>query len=381
MHPDRQRELAGRLLDLHRAGTTQLAPAARRLPAATYTDGARFERERDVLFRRRPTVACLSADVAEPGDWVATESGGVPLLVARDADGELRCFVNVCRHRASVLVDDGCGRGAARFACGFHGWTYALDGRLVGQARSCGGFDELDRAELGLVARPVAERSGLVWVRAEGDEPVDLDAVLCGVDVELDEFGFGSYHRYGSWVSTWRTNWKLLVDTFLEPYHVPVLHRDSVARYYLAAPSLVDGFGPNLRYHSLQRDFVELADLPAEEWELASRSTIEYLLAPNTVLSHSVDHLAVYRFLPTAVDRTVVELVVHTPAPVDGDAGRAHFDRTLELHQRVSGGEDFAEQERIWRALASGAVTETVVGRNEPGVIHFHDQLNALLGD
>lgn len=379
MHPERQRELVGRLLALRSGDTTHLAPHAVLNPAAEYTDPAWFETERDALFRDLPVVVCLAPDVAEPGQWVATESGGVPLLVMRGADGELRAFLNICRHRASQLLADGCGSGAKKVACGFHGWTYGLDGRLVGRPQSCGGFDEFDRAELGLVSRPVAERSGFVFVRPVGDEAIDLDDFLCGVDVELDEFGFGGYHRFGVWRSQWQSNWKLLIDTFLESYHVPALHSDSVARYYLVKPSMIDTFGPHLRYHSLQRNFAELADLPAEQWDLQSRSTIEYLLAPNTVVSHSVDHLALYRFVPTAADATAVELTMYTPEPVP-DAQRHHYDRTLELHRRVSGGEDFAEQERIQHCLASGQVTHTVFGRNEPGVIHFHQQLRALVG-
>jgi len=165
----------------------------------------------------------------------------------------------------------------------------------------------------------------------------------------------------------------------LEAYHVFALHRRSVARYYLVAPSTWDPFGPNLRYHSLQKNFLELKDLPEDQWDLESRGTIEYFIAPNTILSHSVDHIAVYRFLPRSVDETVVELTIYTPKPVESEADHEHYRRTLELHQRVSGGEDFLQQEGIQRSLASGLVKETIFGRNEPAAIHFHTALRDLL--
>jgi hypothetical protein len=131
----------------------------------------------------------------------------------------------------------------------------------------------------------------------------------------------------------------------------------------------------------LQKNFLELKDLPEDQWDLESRGTIEYFLAPNTILSHSVDHMAMYRFLPRAVDETVSELTIYTPKPVESDRERAHYQQTLELHQRVAGDEDFVQQEAIQRSLASGFVTETIFGRNEPAAIHFHDSLRALLAD
>ena len=89
--------------------------------------------------------------------------------------------------------------------------------------------------------------------------------------------------------------------------------------------------------------------------------------------------MAVYRFLPRSVDETVAELTIYTPKPVESEADQAHYRRTLELHQRVSGGEDFIQQEAIQRSLSSGLVKETIFGRNEPAAIHFHNSLRELL--
>ena len=378
MRQERQREIVRRLLALHDAKSTELAPEPLRNPAHDYTSAEHFALEQRRLFRERPVVACLSVDVAEPGSFVATDCGGVPVVVVRGDDAQLRAFVNICRHRASILLD-GHGTLNHSIVCGFHGWTYGLDGSLVGQPYSCDGFASIDRDTLSLRRAAVAERAGLVFVRAVDDRPFDLDETLCGVDDELDEFDLASYFRFDSWVSSWKCNYKLILDTFLEAYHVFALHRRSVARYYLPAPSTWDPFGPNLRYHSLQRNFLDLKELPEDEWDLDSRGTIEYFIAPNTILSHSVDHMAVYRFLPTAVDETVSELTIYTPKPVETDAERAHYRRTLELHQRVAGDEDFVQQEAIQRSLATGLVGETIFGRNEPAAIHFHNSLRALL--
>ena len=352
MHIDRQREIVGRLLALAGDDSTHLADDFMVNPVSTYTDAERFCAERDVLFRSRPIVACLSSDLAEPGDHVATDAGGVPVLIVRGDDGELRGFVNICRHRGSPLVDPGPGRVTRSFSCRFHGWVYDLEGVVVGRPFATGGFDELGGRCASLLDRPVAEGRGLVFVRGEGDDPIDVDGLLGPAATELAEFDLARFHRFDSWISAWDANWKLLVDTFLENYHVPALHQTTVARYFLVRPSLFDPLGANLRFHSLQRSILDLADRPADEWELLAHGTVEYLITPNTILSHSVDHLAVYRFLPLDVDRTRVELTVYVPMAVAelDDAGRDHYQRTIELHQRVSGGEDFVQQEATHRA-------------------------------
>jgi phenylpropionate dioxygenase-like ring-hydroxylating dioxygenase large terminal subunit len=378
MRQERQREIVRRLLDLHDAKSTELAPEPLRNPAHDYTSADQFALEQRRLFRERGVVACLSVDVAEPGAFVATDCGGVPVVVIRGDDAQLRAFVNICRHRASILLD-GRGTSGRSIVCGFHGWTYGLDGRLIAQPMSCEGFASIDPSTLSLRPAAVAERAGLVFVRAADDRPIDLDETLCGLDDELEDFELSSHFRYDTWVSSWKCNYKLILDTFLEAYHVFALHRGSVARYYIPAPSTWDPFGPNLRYHSLQKNFLELKNLPEDQWDLESRGTIEYFIAPNTILSHSVDHMAVYRFLPRSVDETVSELTIYTPEPVETEAGHEHYRRTLELHRRVSGGEDFVQQEAIQRSLASGLVEETIFGRNEPAAIHFHNSLRALL--
>ncbi|HZO08956.1 MAG TPA: Rieske (2Fe-2S) protein, partial [Myxococcota bacterium] len=136
------------------AGTTQLAPEVLRVPAAEYADREHHEREIRALFRRRPLVACLSADLPREGDFVAVEAGGVPLVLVRQAGGGVRAFANACRHRGGRLAD---GRGALPggvLRCPFHSWTYAADGRLQAIPLAGEAFAGQDRTRLGLDERP-----------------------------------------------------------------------------------------------------------------------------------------------------------------------------------------------------------------------------------
>lgn len=377
MRRETQVELIRELLGHHAAGTTQLADDMLVLPADVYVSESHWQAERKALFRRRPVVACLSGAVASPGDYVSLPVGGVPVVVVRGDDGVLRGFRNVCRHRASSVVS-GCGSGAASLRCPFHAWTYRLDGSLLARPQAGEGFDGTDGSDLGLVPVPVGEAHGLVFVRPEGDGPVDAVNLVGEAAVDLDDFNVGSYLPFDRWESSWPCNWKLLVDTFLESYHVFSLHRKTVGKYYLSQPMTYRGYGPNLRFQTCQKSILELAEAPEEEWDLLSRATVEYLIAPNVILSHSVDHFAVYQFLPTAVDHTDITMTLYTPEPVT-DQTRPHYERTLELHQRVGASEDFPQSVKIQQSLSSGLVEETLVGRHEVALIHFHQALDELL--
>ena len=364
-----------RWLDLHRQGTTQLADDVLTLDPAVYTDPDWFAAERRTLFRARATVACLSADLRAPGDFVTVDTGGVPLLLVRDDEGVVRAFVNACRHRATQVAH-GCG-SAKNFACPFHSWTYALDGRLLGRPRSQGGFASVDAATLGLEAVPAGEAHGLVLVRAGGGAPVDVDAEL-GPEIarDLDSLGLAQHHVWGRVRREWRANWKLLLDTFTESYHVFALHGASVGPDYPGHVMLFDAFGPHLRIPVPRASLLELESQPRDTWNLLAHATVQYHLAPNAMVNHTIDHFILWRFEPIAPDRTVAHMTMYTPDPPAAHPDDDEWTRSMiawfDLHDAVTRDEDYPESERIQQVLASGRVHTTLLGRNEGAVQHVH---------
>ena len=368
-----QVDVIERWLAMHAAGTTQLAADVLRVDTDVYLSPEWFEREREVLFRRGVSVACLSADVRHPGDHVVVESGGVPIVVVRPPDGSARGFLNACRHRGAPVVR-ACGVNARNFACPFHAWTYALDGRLLGRPRSEGGFDTLDRGELGLVPVEVAEAHGVVLVRPVGEEPIDVERELAGVAPDLDNFALDGYEVFGRMRREWRGNWKLLLDTFMESYHVFALHGASVGPDYPGHVMVFDAFGPHLRIPVPRASLLEFATRPRDEWSLLPHATVQYHLSPNAMVNHTIDHVILWRFVPMAVDHTIAEMTMYVPSAdiVDDDAWRKTMDEWFDLHDAVTRDEDYPESERIHAVLASGRVPQTVLGRNEGAVQHFH---------
>jgi phenylpropionate dioxygenase-like ring-hydroxylating dioxygenase large terminal subunit len=373
MRTETQIELVERVLHMHAHRTTALAAETRLIPAGDYTSKARFEAEQATVFRD-PVLACLSGDIAEPGDHISFESGGVPIVVVRAADRHPRAYVNICRHRASPLVGDP-GHVARSFSCPFHGWVYDIDdGRLSGQPRSCDGFDALDGESLGLRPLPVAERHGLVVVNPSGG-PVDLDKWLCGLGPELASYRMEGLIPYRRASQTWSCNWKLLLDTFFESYHVFALHRVSLSALYLGIASPFDAFGPHNRLVVPQTSILELADVPRDKWELAPHAVVQYFLAPNMIVSNLYGYLVTWRFIPLSAGQTLVENTLYTETPVITDEERAHFDSRFAAGRIITGDEDYPASELIHRNLLSGLVDHTVIGRNEVGVVHFHQTL------
>lgn len=378
MQREVQLELIRRYLALDAAHATQLEPAPYRVPVERYLSAQRAARESDELMGHRPVVACLSPDVAAAGQYVTLESGGVPLLVIRGSDGELRAFVNACRHRA-YPVAEGCGT-CRQIVCKFHSWSYRLDGTLAARPRSLGGFDGVAPETRGLVPVPVAEKHGLVFVRPRGGEEVDVDALLGPLGAELDSYRLDQYVPYARRSSSWQCNWKLIVDTYLESYHVFSLHGDSVGPDYPGHVMIYDPFGPNLRFPVPRASLLALGDRPEAEWDLLAHATVQYLIAPNTIVNHTVDHVLMWRFVPRGADRTDIEMAFYVPAQPREPRDDAYWDSWVDLHVNVTYLEDFPASERIHRVLASGAVNHTVLGRNEIAVMHFHRSLDQLLG-
>ena len=194
------------------------------LPAGWYTDPAVLRLEQERIFRRSWTYAGRAEQVAEPGRYFTARAGDVPIVCVRGQDGELRAFVNVCRHRASVLV---AGEGKREtLQCGYHAWTYNLDGSLRSAPRSDReeGFDTTD---LGLVPAAVDTWGPFVFVNPSSDAaPLadtlrDLPDLVAAGGIDVDALEFRKRDDFEV-----EANWKVACENFLECYHCPTAHPD-----------------------------------------------------------------------------------------------------------------------------------------------------------
>lgn len=379
MRQARQAELLDRLVGIDTSKPWSRAPASMRNPAAAYADPARFEQELDVLFRSRPQYVGLTGDCAAPGDFLTRRLGGVPVMVVRQQDGTLRALVNACRHRASLLATDAAGHCENnRIVCPYHGWTYTADGRLLGRPGAWDGFDDLG-SDLDLHPLAVAEKYGMIFVHPRSNEPFDVDSVLCGAESELADYGLESFVHVETRQRTWKMNWKLVLDTFTESYHIRFLHRNTIAPFFLC-DTIVDTFGPHPRAIGLRNEVVEqLTTKPRDEWRILPYATAQYFLVPNGLLVYQLDHVETWRIEPLSVDEVKLSTSLYAPQVPATDKARNYWKKNLDVLLDVTGGEDFPMMEEIQRNLASGALPEVVYGRIEPALVHLHASINAAL--
>lgn len=205
--------------------------AGRALEPRLYLDPLVLAREQRAIFSRTWQLAGHVGDLPVPGSYLTAQAGDQPVLVVRDEDGGLRAFRNVCRHRGSRLLA-GAGTAKKAIRCRYHGWTYRLDGSLVGvpEART---YEGLDKSCLGLHPARVEAFEGLVFVNLDLDAPA-LGERLAGLRERLAPYGIADLERFGPYTAgddgdsprahSQPANWKVVVDNYLEGYHVPIAH-------------------------------------------------------------------------------------------------------------------------------------------------------------
>lgn len=202
------------------ASTSLAAPVT--APALWYRDPSYWPRERSEIFARSWQYIGHESQLAEPGQWVADEIAGFPLLVVRGGDGALNAFHNVCRHRAGPLTDGHEGKCDGLLRCKYHGWSYTLDGRLR-MAREFGAKSGFDAREYGLFPVRVETWRGTVWVAVDpGIAPfaewiAPVEALIKDQDWSDLKVSLRRHHPI-------KCNWKTYVENYLEGYHVPDVH-------------------------------------------------------------------------------------------------------------------------------------------------------------
>lgn len=380
-----QIELGRKIFSYMDNGETARAAEPFANPVRDYISLEQAAAERQKFFRDGPIIVALTGDLPRPGDFITNDLTGQPILVVRGKDGVVRAFLNVCRHRGAPLagadVSGGCKRAGNAFVCPYHGWTYALDGSLVGVTESKW-FGDIDKAQHGLRPLPVAEKYGFIWVRPGGGAAIDPDAVLGDMAPEMAAYGYEGYVHYETRTLRQAMNWKLVVGTFLEGYHLKFLHRNTVGPLLRGTNATFDGYGPNLRMALPRTTFDQLRQQPEDKWNVLTHLAIVYVLFPNIVLVWQGDHMETWRIYPAGngADECVMHASLYIPEPVADDKMRRHWDRNMKLLLDTVEVEDFPLGENIQRGFHSGAQEHLLFGRNEPALAHYHRSIHQALG-
>lgn len=198
------------------------------LPARYYTDAAILAAERELIFASEWMPVAREEDLAAPGDFVARDVVGEPVVVVRGQDGELRAFANVCRHRGTTVVE-GCGNAKA-LQCPYHLWTYRLDGTLA-RAPGMEGADGFEPSAVRLPALGVETWQGWVFVNLDADAP-PLGPRVTGLDRICAPYSLASMRRVGVLEYECEWNWKIVIENFAESYHHAGTHPQTLDRMF-----------------------------------------------------------------------------------------------------------------------------------------------------
>lgn len=339
------------------------------IPSSWYLNPQIADLERACVFGGAWQVAGRLDQVEKPGQFFTIEIAGEPLLIVRGADGKLRGFFNVCRHHAAAVAE--AEEGSTRvFRCPYHGWTYALDGSLLGTP-DFGGVCGFDRAQNGLVPVRVDTWESFVWVNISKqgaslrDSLGDLEHRLASLN--LSQLKFRARREYEI-----RCNWKVFVDNYLDGgYHVPYLHKalNSVLDY--AGYTVENGDRYCLQWSPIVSS--------GENAEVSSTRTGDrayyYWIYPNFMLNIYAGVMDTNLVLPLGIDRTRIIFDFYFQAPpADGDGNSAPLDADASIAvSDVVQQEDIAVCEAVQRGLGSRAYTAGRLSvRREAGEHLFH---------
>ncbi|MFT4657987.1 MAG: phenylpropionate dioxygenase-like ring-hydroxylating dioxygenase large terminal subunit [Candidatus Aldehydirespiratoraceae bacterium] len=372
-------EVAGRLLTHLDENTTDSLDDTLTVPVADYLDPDRWEREVDVLFRTKPIVSALSAHLPEPGSYRSIEIAGVPVLTVRQAGGGVKAFINACRHRGAMVVEHGCGN-TRRFTCPYHGWNYDNAGALVGISGR-NKFGDIDTDTRGLTELACAEVSGMVFTVLTPGIDIDLDNWLGGYDGALDALNLANMEFLDERRLV-GPNWKIAFDGYVDGYHLDILHKDTLGVDTMGNVMTWDAWGPHQRVAFARHVTHELRDIPETEWDPAKHVGFVHTVFPHvSVAGNGGRGAMISQLIPGPTPDRSITVQTHVIAKDATDEERAQTIKRADFLEWVVNEEDYKTGLGIQAGLSSGANTEFVFGRNEPGNQMFHRWVDDLIGD
>lgn len=380
------------LMDLIEQKSPTLAPDMLEVPVSDYTDRERWEREVK-FFRTSPMMLALTGELREPGSYWAMTRVGVPLLLTRLKSGEVKLFINACRHRGVKVVEDGKGK-QPRFTCIYHAWTFGLDGRLIALPENRL-FGDLDKSKYGLVELEVEERDGLIWGMLTPGMPLNLDAHLNPEMSEVIRKSGLERFQVVNQIELPAANWKLAMEGYLETYHFNTVHAKSFLSFVI----------PNvLGWRQYGRHTLVLTPVlgidkcdPTSKADLKRFVQVAYVLHPSTFFAFASD--TAFSGERVAGTEPVERIFINQVLPGDTPETSITISRTVISTDYI--GTPIEEETRNWSTMThevvrtedypvvalsqatlhSGGQDHFVIGRNEIGIQHFHNSLREALGD
>ncbi len=351
--------------DIYRAWT---------LSSSLYTSTEIYAAEKEKIFSRTWQVVGHVSQVVNAGDYFTTEFVGEPLLLVRGADGKLRGFYNVCRHRAGPPAE-GCG-SRKLFRCGYHGWTYGLDGALI-SATEIEGVEGFRAEDFALVPVRTEEWFNLVFVNLDPQTP-PLRQSLGELPQQAEKFPFAEMKLFERRTYDMKCNWKTYVDNYLEGYHLPSVH-PGLNRELDYNAYVVEPYSRHVRQFSPIRGAQPGDATPRRYQETRESLTIDYFwIFPNWMLNCYPDNVSLNIVLPIEPERSLAIFEWYLP---EKDHGAPAARASVEFSDQIQM-EDVAICEAVQKNLRSRSYSRGRFSvKQEKGVHAFHRMYAEMMAD
>lgn len=328
---------------------------ARAMPPSVYTSEEFLKSELESVFSRDWVCVGRASALSKPGDYLTYELAGEPIIVLRDASGQLRAMSNVCRHRMSTMLE-GCGNKRA-IVCPYHGWSYNLDGSL----RAAPAMDlnkEFCAADYKLPQIRSTEWLGWIMVTLNPDAP-DVNQELAEVESLIDDFQMQDYVELFRETHIWDTNWKILAENFMESYHLPVCHSGTIGGLSKLNEMICPPGRKAFNYHTiLKDDTLKIAVAHPDNTRLqGDRRRTTFLLAvyPSLLITLTPGYFWYLSLHPHGPGQVRILFGGGlSPDFANSPDAQAHFMQTKTLLDKVNV-EDRGCTEKVFQGLSSRA--------------------------
>jgi phenylpropionate dioxygenase-like ring-hydroxylating dioxygenase large terminal subunit len=343
------------------------------LHPAIYHDPGILQLETDRLFRREWICLGRSAEIPDTGDYICRDIIDSPVFVVRQRDQSVKAFANICVHRSARLLEaDG---HATRISCPYHSWTYELDGQLIGAPfmKQTPGFDVRSHR---LTELRCDTWEGFVYVNLD-QAATPISERLTTLSDQIGNFRIADYVPVFSREESWNTNWKCLVENYMDAYHIHRVHKHSFGKYGSSEEQthLFDG-NDAFTYHYVQeeRGPKSVHAHPDNTWLQGADRSRTYLINifPSHTMQLQPDMLWYLSILPNGQDKVNIRWAVSIPGEIlaASDNRQAHIDKLMELLHQVNS-EDLPVVENVFRTTRSPEARQGPLSYLERNVWQF----------
>jgi phenylpropionate dioxygenase-like ring-hydroxylating dioxygenase large terminal subunit len=375
-----------RALELLRNETTDKFDDVVGFSADEFTDPVLAQQERDLIFGKVPSIVAHGSEIAKPYDFLTVAMPRNNIIVARQKDGGVKAFVNLCRHRGALLEENEKGR-CRFFSCPYHRWSYDPDGSLRMVTRD-NTFGQIDRKEHGLIEIPCEERHGFIWVVDNAHAEIDvaawlgpeMDAILAGY--QLDKLVCAKSAGFEE-----PTNWKIMQDAFLDGYHIQYAHPNTAGKIIHTNVMAFEDFGRHCRFIAPRKSIDRWLEEDPGDTPLDKYVTETHFLLPNSTLLRQPDHFQLLTFRPDQKDpaKSRMEQRLMVPSIEDSGMEEEHWNKLWEKNWQillaVLHSEDFPLLRNSQRGMASADAGDMLLGRNETANQVFRRETKKLLAE